>query len=143
MICTFFGHRDADERAENKLREVLVDLIVNKGIRKYMVGNNGGFDKTVRRVLKQLKSEYDIEYMVVLYRLPLRKKENEDYSDTVFPEFLRNVPPQYAISRRNDWLIENSDIVVTYVIYPFGGAAKYKDIAEKRGKTVINLAQPN
>ena len=143
MTCTFFGHRDADGRVEKRLREVLVDLIVNKGIRKYMVGNNGGFDKTVRRVLKQLKSEYDIEYMVVLYRLPLKKKEYEDYSDTVFPEFLNNVPPQYAISRRNDWLIENSDIVVTYVLYPFGGAAKFKAIAEKRGKTVINLIQPN
>ena len=55
MICTFFGHRDVDERVEQRLREVLVDLITNKGIQKYMVGNNSDFDKMVRRVLKQLK----------------------------------------------------------------------------------------
>lgn len=139
MTCTFFGHRDADKNVEQRLREVLVDLITNKGVRKYMVGNNGSFDKTVRRVLKQLKAEYGIEYAVVLYRLPIRKKENEDYSDTVFPEFLNNVPPKYAVLRRNDWLIQRSDYVVTYVLYPFGGAAKFKAIAERRGKTVINL----
>ncbi len=36
-------------------------------------------------------------------------------------------------------LIEKSDFVVTYVSREVGGAAKFKSLAEKKGKTVINI----
>ena len=37
-------------------------------------------------------------------------------------------------------MIEQSDYVVTYVKYTVGGAAQFKEYAEKKGKIVINLA---
>ena len=36
-------------------------------------------------------------------------------------------------------MIEKSDYVVTYVHHSFGGAAQFKEIAEKKGKIVINI----
>ena len=40
---------------------------------------------------------------------------------------------------RNRWMLERSDIVVTYVRSP-GGAAKFKALAERKGKHVIEVA---
>lgn len=37
-------------------------------------------------------------------------------------------------------MIEQSDYVVTYVKYTIGGASKFKELAEKKKKIVINIA---
>lgn len=138
--CTFFGHKDVSKKIEPTLRSTLVNLIENKNIDLFYVGNNGNFDNMVRRILKILKSEYShINYAVVLAYLPVKKK-NEDYSDTIFPDGLENTPPKYAISKRNRWMIDRSDYVVTYVNHITGGAAHFKELAEKKGKIVLNLA---
>lgn len=48
---------------------------------------------------------------------------------------------RYAIARRNKWMVEMSGYVIAYVKCNVGGAARYKTLAEKKGKTVLNLAQ--
>jgi len=37
-------------------------------------------------------------------------------------------------------MLEQADIVITYVKYIVGGAQKFNALAEKKGKTVINIA---
>ncbi|MGN0468647.1 MAG: hypothetical protein ACI4GY_07995 [Acutalibacteraceae bacterium] len=141
--CTFFGHRDTPQEIESILKEILIDLIENKNVDLFYVGNQGKFDNMVRKNLKLLKCDYlYINYMVVLAYMPGKNKENlqEDFLDTVYPDVLETTPLQYAISKRNKWMIDNSDYVITYVEHSVGGAAKFKKIAEKKGKIVINLA---
>ena len=42
---------------------------------------------------------------------------------------------------RNKWMIERSDFVVTYVVHDAAsGAAQFKKLAERKGKTVIELS---
>ena len=138
MTCTFFGHRDATEDIKPKIYEVLCELIENHQADLFYVGNQGKFDAMVRSVLISLKEKYShIRYYVVLAYLP--KKDDFDFSDTIYPEGLENVPPRYAISRRNKELVKKSDIVITHVIYPWGGAAQFKEMAEKLGKRVTNI----
>ena len=38
-------------------------------------------------------------------------------------------------------MLKKSDYVVMYVKRIYGGAAKFKELAEKAGKTIINLAE--
>lgn len=64
---------------------------------------------------------------------------NDNYEDTIYPEILEKTPPKFAIPKRNRWMIEQSDFVVTYVTCDIGGAANFKRIAEKQNKIVINL----
>ena len=142
MICTFFGHRDAPSRREGKIRETIERLIL-EGATCFYVGNNGNFDSMVHRQLKQLSVEYPhIHYYVVLAYMPTAKDEFDitDYGETIYPEGLESVPPRFAISKRNKWMIEKADIVVTYVKYSTGGAAQAKKIAERKGKMVIDMA---
>lgn len=96
----------------------------------------------VKKELKQLTVIYPhIKYSVVLAYIPGKRDEFDitDYSDTIYPDGLERVPLRFAIDKRNRMMIEWSDIVVTYVCYSGGGAAQFKELAEKRKKIVINL----
>ena len=136
--CTFFGHKDTPNDIEPLLRAALIVLIEKEQVYEYYVGNQGNFDRIVRRVLKKLKRIYPkINYAVVLPYLPITQIPTEDYSDTIFP--LEKVPPRFAIDRRNHWMLDQSDFVVTYVWKSWGGAAKFKGIAKKRGLQVMEL----
>ena len=142
--CTFFGHRDCPEAVRPKLREVLVELIERHGVDRFYVGRQGAFDAMVRSVLRELTELYPhISYAVVLERLPgPRDQAVWDFSDTIFPEGLELVPPRFAISRRNLWMLKQADLVVTYVTHGWGGAAQFGEKARRQKKTVINLAGP-
>lgn len=119
-----------------------MDLIKNHGIDMFYVGNQGNFDAIVRRVLKELKSDHQtINYAVVLAYMPGKKEECDDYSDTMLPEGIESIHPHYAISWRNDWMIKQSDYVVTYITHTWGGAHQHTEKAKKNGKHVINIAK--
>ena len=141
MTVTFFGHKDTPKEIEPTLRTTLVDLIENHGATEFYVGNNGNFDTMVRRQLEDLSRIYPITYSVVLAYLPTKKSEYDDYTNTILPEGIETVHKRFAISYRNKWMTQQSDVVVTYVTRTYGGAWQFKALAERQGKTVIELIE--
>ena len=139
MVCTFFGHKDTPKEIEPTLRSTLIELIENKNVTVFYVGNNGNFDTMVRRQLEDLSQTYPITYSVVLAYLPTEKNKYDNLTNTIYPEGLETVPKRFAISWRNKWMIQQSSIVVTYVTHSFGGAAQFKEMAARMGKTVFNI----
>ena len=96
----------------------------------------------MRSVLKELVSVYPyIRYAVVLERLPPKRDEFDprDYSDTMFPEGIETVHPRFAISWHNNWMLKQSDYVVTYITHSWGGAAQFAEMAERQKKSIIRL----
>lgn len=146
--CTFFGHRQCSPELRPQLRRVLIDLIEERGVYTFYVGNQGGFDYMVCSVLRELCQEYpDITYGVVLAYLPTKRQgEGEtavDDSHSMFPEGLETVPKRFAIDWRNRWMLKRADYVVTYVTHSWGGAAKFAEQAKRMGKRVVNLDPPS
>ena len=139
MVCTFFGHKDTPKETEPTLRSTLIDLIENKNVNVFYVGNNGSFDTMVRRQLEDLSQTYTITYHVVLAYLPTEKNKYDNLTNTIYPEGLETVPKRFAIPWRNKWMIQQSDVVVTYVTRNFGGAAQFKALAERLQKIVVSL----
>ncbi len=141
--CTFFGHRELhSDNPIEELLSVLANLIMNNGVDTFYVGNQGEFDKTVLIVLRKIQTYFThIKFSVILAYHPSVRPYSDTLKpeETVFPEELDKVHPKFAISKRNEWMISKSDYAVVFVKHPTGGAAKYKDIAEKKGLTVINL----
>ena len=139
-VCTFFGHASTPESVRPLLHSILTDLIENQSVDTFYVENNGNFDYMVEKELKSLTEIYPhIKFSVVLAYIPGKRYDYMDFSDTMYPDGLEKTPLRFAIDKRNRMMIEWSDIVVTYVCYSSGGAAKFKEIAERRGKQVINL----
>ncbi len=145
LTCTFFGHKDTPNGIKPTLKSVIVELIENKNVFNFYVGNHGSFDYMVECCLTELKEIYSIDYAVVLAYLPERKNgaEKEKSTNTILPNGIESVPKKFAINYRNKWMIEQSDYVVTYVNHNFGGAARFKELAERKNKTVINIATQN
>lgn len=139
MTATFFSHKNTPKEIEPTLRSTLIDLIENKNVNVFYVGNNGNFDTMVRRQLEALSQTYPITYSVVLAYLPTEKNKYDNLTNTIYPEGLEAVPKRFAISRRNKWMIQQSDIVVTYVTHNFGGAAQFKEMAVKQNKNVVEV----
>lgn len=142
-VCTFFGHRDCPNTIKPLLREVIIDLIENRNVDTFYVGHQGSFDFLVRTVLSELAEEYPrIRYAVVLARLPQQSKTYDplDYSNTLLPEGIENIPPRFGISWRNEWMLKQASVVVTCVTRSWGGAAMFSEKAAQMKKTVINLA---
>lgn len=141
MTCSFFGHRYIDEAIAAPLKNALTNLIEND-VDTFLVGHQGDFDRLVLRTLRQLKKEFpQIRYRVVLAYLPAAPAACCAYTEeeTVFPEGLETVPPRYAISWRNRWMIRQSDVVVTYITHSQGSAAQFAESAKRMNKQVINI----
>ena len=142
MTCTFFGHRDTPHTVEPYLRAAIIDLIENKGVDLFYVGNQGAFDRMTIKILRGLAEEYPkIKYYVVLAYVPHNKERLglKDGDSTIYPECLDKTPPKYAIIKRNNWMLEKSDYVITYVTHITNGAYEYKHLAKVKRKRVINL----
>lgn len=143
-VCTFYGHHDCPDAIKLKLRKTLIDLIENNAVDTFYVGRQGAFDAIARAVLRELVPAYPhIRYAVVLERMPQKRDlpDTSDYSDTMLPEGIESIHPRYAISWRNNWMLKQSDFVVTYITHSWGGAAQFEEKAIRQKKNVINIAQ--
>ena len=140
--CTFFGHRTVSKSIQPLLKKAIEDLILESNVDVFYVGNQGEFDKLVRKNLQQLKVVYpQIKCYVVHAYIPQKSEENEfgDNIDTIYPEGLEKSPLRYAIINRNKWMIEKSNYVITHVTHISNGAYIFKELCLKKGKSVINI----
>lgn len=116
-------------------------LITEDQVDIFYVGNNGNFDRMVNVTLQQLKKKYpQISHFIVLAYINGKKRyEFEEETKTIYPDGLETVPQRFAISHRNKWMVNHSDYVIGYIRRSWGGAAQFFRMAERKGKTAINL----
>ena len=57
----------------------------------------------------------------------------------MFPEGIETVRPKLVISWRNNWMLKQSDYVVTYITHAYGGAAQYTEKANRQGKNIKKI----
>ena len=136
--CTFLGHKDCPFSIKPKLYYVLEDLIKNKNVTTFYVGNHGNFDNITSSVLFELKNKYKhIQYNIVLAYLPTNS--NNIINSTIYPEGIETVPKRFAISWRNRFMINKSNYIICYITHGYGGAYKFAKYALNQNKTIINL----
>ena len=64
----------------------------------------------------------------------------KNYYDEIYYPIDRNTHPKSAITKRNRWMMENSDLLIAYVEDGRkGGAMTALRYAEKLGVKIINL----
>lgn len=59
------------------------------------------------------------------------------YDDIITPTELADVHYKKIITKRNQWIIDRSDIVIGYSTRNYGGANNAIKYAYKKGKTVL------
>lgn len=137
MKITFCGHKEVSnsEIVEQWLRQVCADLIV-QGADEFFLGGYGRFNFMCAAVLRDLKKVHPHIRLVLVLPYLNSTMITEGYDESVYPP-LESVPKRYAISRRNEWMVCESDVIVAYVIRGFGGAAKTLEYAHRKKKQII------
>lgn len=139
MIITFCGHRELYDEKEAKvwLERVTENLIVN-GAEKFYLGGYGAFDRLAASVLAEQKKRYpQIELVLILPYLN-RRKDISPCDSSLYPS-LESVPKKLAIVRRNRWMVDQADVVVSYVLHSWGGAATTLEYAKQKKKRIISF----
>ena len=139
MIVTFCGHRKLYQ-IENisKWLDIILPALIEGGAKTFYLGGYGDFDSLAAAAIRRQKTSYpNIEAILVLAYLN-REIDISRYDSTTYPP-LETVPPRYAIVRRNEWMIRESDVVISGVTHGWGGAAKTLDYAKRRGKVIVQF----
>ena len=142
--CCGFGHRDVCKNIENEVYEAVLSAIA-QGCTEFLTGDMGSFDNIFASAVRKAKADNPSIRLICVkpYVTKEMKCEKELYSERfdeiVIPEVCRETHPKWAITRRNRWMVDNSDFVLTYVITGYGGAYAAKEYAARRGKTIIEV----
>lgn len=139
MIITFCGHRELYDEKEVRawLKRVTEDLIVS-GDETFYLGGYGAFDRLAASILAEQKKRYpNIELVLILPYLN-RRKDISPCDSSIYPP-LESVPKKLAIVRRNQWMVERADVVVSYVLHSWGGAAMTLEYAKIKKKQIISF----
>ena len=130
MTITFCGHSNClfSDEEKGKLKQLLIREIRKNPTCKFYLGGYGDFDGLCLCTLKGLKNDFPkIELIFISPYLDKRYSKLEfakyHYNDVIFPP-LEGVPRKFAILKRNEWMIEEADLVIACVLYSWGGAVK-------------------
>lgn len=143
--CCGFGHRDVLENIEQSLTEKIKVLIDNEKVSVFYVGDNGEFDKLFSSAVRRLKitRQHIKLYLVKPYFSNTLNKNKSHYErlydDVIIPQELMGRHFKSAITKRNMWMINNSNFVLGYIKRDFGGAFDAIAYAKKCGKMVIDI----
>ena len=139
--CAFFGHRNMNaEQYREKLLQILIDLIENKGVTQFYSGFRCNFDRFCSSLIYELKVRYpQIKNTLVLSFMPDGKFILPDCFDDSVYLLERRVPERFAIIETNKFLVDKVDFIVAGVITHCGGAYVACEYAYKRKKPIISM----
>ena len=146
MNISFFGHSDFiyNDEIKSKIFEILTELGKTNELQFYL-GGYGNFDELAYEVCKLYKEKsYNGKLIFVTPYIDTNySKLNtaQSYYDEIIYPALEKVPKRLAILKRNEWIIKQSDMVVTFVKFSWGGAFIAHTYAMKEKKKVINLSK--
>ena len=150
MVITFVGHRtlQSGEEIAERIKSTIKACVPNNENISFFCGGYGEFDIISAKVCHALKEELtSCEVILVTpYITESQQKKLNDpqikrlYDAIVYPP-LEGVPLRYAISRRNEWMVNEADLIISFVTHTFGGAYKTLEYARRRKKKIINLAE--
>lgn len=146
MIVTFCGHRNFIETAETeeRLAMMLGKYARANGSLVCYNGGYGNFDCFAAKCVQRLQEQHsNIRNCLILPYIdqPFLDRISlfaNRFDETIYPP-LESVPKKYAIIRRNEWMIDNADIVISCVKYSWGGAARSLEYARQKKKNIIQI----
>ena len=137
MMVTFCGHSEVLQ-IDNVKRWLFFTTraLIEQGANTFYLGGYGAFDSMAASVLREQKKQFPNIQMILVLPYLNAFKDSSGYDSTIYPS-LESVPPRYAISKRNQWMVDRADMVVAYVQHNWGGAAATLRYARRKKKNII------
>lgn len=140
-LVTFCGHSEISQpdAVKDWLFNVTMDLL-SEGADIFYLGGYGAFDRLAASVIREVKAGHNNVKAVLILPYLNSSIDATGYDYTVYPP-LESVPLRFAISKRNQWMAEQADVVVAYVTHGWGGAAKTLEYARRKKKKIIQYQE--
>ena len=148
---SFFGHREISQpfQTEERIANIVRDLINRKDYVEFLVGRDGDFDRLVSSTIKRTVREYDYGNSALVLVLPYLKTEYRDnqqnfldyYDEVEICEKSAEAHFKAAIQIRNRDMVDRSDFVVCCIEHESGGAYKTVQYAKQQGKKILNVSE--
>ena len=151
FTVSFFGHRIIDNPflLEQKLEDLIRELLCSKEYVEFLVGRDGEFDQivssTVRRCKRSVRDDNSALVLVMPYATAeyLNNEQSfHDYYDEV--EICAEAAERHFKSAhqiRNRSMVDRSDLVVFYVEHSSGGAYQTMQYAKKVNANIVNFKE--
>lgn len=142
------GHRALPKTFnKDKLEKAFLTLIDN-GYDTFLIGMALGFDTVCFRLLEGLRKQKDIKIIACVpceeqdkLFSALQKDEYRQMLESADQKIvLSKNYTQKCMQKRNEFMVDNSSIVLAYLTKNFGGTKNTVDYAKKMGVVVVNLA---
>ena len=143
---SFIGHRTIDGQydLEDRIEKIVRDKLCRKEYVEFYVGRNGDFDISAASSIKRAQKKVEDQNSSLILVQPYRMKDDdlyEKYYDELCYPISSRTHPKAAITMRNKWMIEHSDLLIAYVENERkGGALTTLKYAVKCNVEIINLA---
>ena len=144
--CCGFGHRVVLENIEPELSAAVRGAVLD-GCGVFYTGAMGEFDALFSSAVRKVKAQHPhIRLICVKPYFSNDLNTRRDYyaayyDDVIIPPELTGVHYRAAIPLRNRWLVEHSDLIISYLFRRDGGAFHAIQYAESCGKTIIPVTR--
>lgn len=144
MVCCGFGHRHIYENINSKVDSAIINAI-EKGCSIFYTGAMGDFDNMFSSAVRKAKQTYpNIKLICVKPYMTADINSNKEYyeilyDDVIIPEEIIGIHYKSAITARNKWIVDNSDIIIGYTIREYGGAYKALQYSTNCNKEMIEI----
>ena len=143
----FIGHRyiEGQYHLQDRIEDIIREKLHTKEYVELYVGRNGDFDISVASATKRAQEALGHQNSSLILLQPYPMKDDpyyERFYDEIWYPIDSKIHPKAAITKRNQWMIDNADLLVAYVEPDRkGGALTTLKYAQKQGIEIINLAE--
>ena len=142
----FIGHKEVENFfnvEQQQIHDNVIKLLDEKEFVEFYIGRNGEFDIMVASVIKGIQRDrgtYNNCLILVLpYDVADMDSYEEYYNEVMIPRELYKVHYKAAIEKRNEWIIDNTDLMIMHVTMEEGNSAKCLKKAQGIGRKIINI----
>ncbi len=141
---TFCGHSTLTEMEKQSIKKELyakIERLIQQGAEEFLLGGYGDFDLLCARVVRELKENHSHIKSVLVIPYINREYDKNLYDTSEYPP-LETVPKRFSISKRNEYMVQKADVVISYITHNWGGAARTFEFAKRKKKKIIKICIP-
>lgn len=144
--CSFTGHRILKKDFNSEKLFNVIEKIIERGYKTFLVGMAWGFDLKVFETLLNFKNK-NID---IIACVPCENQERyfKNSEKEKYLEYLKKADKVVYVSdkyfdgcmqKRNRYIVDNSSILVAYLYSNMGGTKNAVSYAQKQGKNIIYI----